>query len=235
MAFIKLVYTYILIGLVTIIDSIRVIIALKIRGNSVFYRYAYNWSKKLVKIVGINLIIEGKENLVKGENYVYISNHTSIMDIPVMIYGLKDNIRIIYKKELEKLPIFGRGIKVSPYIPVSRGDGMKSMHSLNEANKAMQENSSILIFPEGTRSQDGEIGEFKRGAFILAAKANKKIVPVTIIGTNNILAKGSIKANSGKVKLIISKPIEIAQDMNKPQMLQFISNVRQTICENKAK
>jgi 1-acyl-sn-glycerol-3-phosphate acyltransferase len=232
MAFLRFLYVFIIISVISIYDSIRVIVGLKLHGVKVFNNYAVNWARKLVKYMGIDLQVEGQENIVPGENYVYISNHSSMIDIPVTLYGINDNIRIIYKKELEKLPIFGIGLKLSPFIAVSRGDGKKSMESLNKANKAMQENMSILIFPEGTRSLDGQIGEFKRGAFILALRANKKIVPVTIIGTNKLLPKGSLKAHKGIVKLIIGKPIEINANMSKPQMLQFISSIREEICEN---
>lgn len=235
MAYIRYFYILILISLISIVDSIAVIIALRFKGASVFHERAVNWARKLVKNLGIDLKVFGADNLIAGENYVYISNHSSMIDIPVMLYGIKDDIRIIYKKELEKIPIFGIGLRKSPFIAVSRGDGKKSMESLNNANKAMQENSSILIFPEGTRSVDGEVGEFKRGAFLLALKANKRIVPVTIIGTNKILPKGSLKAIRGEVKLIVGEPITIDPNMNKPQMLQFITNIRQEICDNKVR
>ncbi len=235
MAFFRIIYILIIILFFSIIDSIRVIIALRLHGPVIFHNYAVNWARKLVKYIKIDLRVEGEENLVPGENYIYISNHTSLMDIPVVLYGIKDNIRIIYKKELEKLPVFGRGLKVSPFIAVSRGDGKKAIESLNAATKAMQENMSILIFPEGTRSPDGNIGEFKRGAFVLALKANKKIVPVTLVGTNKLMPKGSLKAHSGIVNLIIGKPIEINANMNKPQMMQFINSIREEICQNKMK
>jgi len=156
-----------------------------------------------------------------------------LLDIPVLIYGLDDNVRIIYKKELENIPIFGWGMKQSPFIPVSRGDGGESMKSLNEAISAMKESKSILIYPEGTRSVDGTLGEFKRGAFVLAEKAGKKIVPVTVIGTNKILPKGTTKILKGaKVRIIISEPMELPAERHKRAMMVYIDTIRSIILDN---
>ena len=190
----------------------------------------------MVSIMDIDLEVIGKENLVKDENYVYVANHSSLLDIPVLIYGLDDNVRIIYKKELEKLPIFGWGMKQSPFIAVSRGDGAGSMKSLNEAITAMKGNKSILIYPEGTRSLDGKLGEFKRGAFVLAEKAGKKIVPVTVVGTNKVLAKGTTKAAKGiKVRIIISPPMDLPEERHKRAMMAYIDSIRSIILDNLSK
>ncbi len=225
-------YTISKIILVTIIDTARAMFAIYTKGSDSFHKYSVNWSRKLLKIAKIKLEVHNQEVLNPNENYVYISNHSSMIDIPAVLYGIKDNIRIIYKKELEKIPIFGAGLKRSPFIAVSRGSGKGSMQSLNDAVTAMQENKSILIFPEGTRSETGELGEFKRGAFLLAEKANKKIVPVTIIGTSKLLKKGSANFKSGLVKMIIGQPVELPEERNKVVMQKFIISLREQIEEN---
>lgn len=206
-------------------------------GNSDLYlKSAYKWAEKVIKLLKINLKISGKELLNADSNYVYISNHLSLIDIPVLTYGLNDNIRIIYKKELEKIPLFGLGMKYSPFIPVSRDGGADAKKTLASAIDAIKENKSILVFAEGTRSKDGSLGEFKRGAFLLAEKSGKQIVPVTIKGTNLVLPKGKYNYKKGvTVEIIISAPMDLPEVKNKKTMADFIQEVRDTIYQNTLK
>lgn len=229
-------WTVIRAGLSTLFYSIYTVFKGRGGNSDAYHLYAVEWGKQMVRIMDIDLEVTGKEYLTKGENYVYVANHSSLLDIPVLIFGLDDNVRIIYKKELEKIPIFGWGMKQSPFIPVSRGDGAGSMKSLNEAIATMKENKSILIYPEGTRSLDGKLGEFKRGAFVLAEKAGKKIVPVTVVGTNKVLAKGATKAEKGvKVRIIISQPMDLPEERHKRAMMSYIDNIRSIILDNLSK
>lgn len=223
-------------GLSTLFYSIYTVYRGRGGNSDAYHHYAVEWGKQMVNIMDMDLEVIGKEHLSPDENYVYVANHSSLLDIPVLIYGLDDNVRIIYKKELENIPIFGWGMKQSPFIPVSRGDGGESMKSLNEAISAMKESKSILIYPEGTRSVDGTLGEFKRGAFVLAEKAGKKIVPVTVIGTNKILPKGTTKILKGaKVRIIISEPMELPAERHKRAMMAYIDTIRTIILENLTK
>ncbi len=206
-------------------------------GNSDLYlQTAYKWAEKVIKILKIKITVNGKELLNKNSNYVYISNHLSLIDIPVLTFGLNDNFRIIYKKELEKIPLFGLGMKYSPFIPVSREGGAEAKKTLSSAIEAMKENKSILVFAEGTRSKDGTLGEFKRGAFLLAEKAEKQVVPVTIKGTNLVLPKGKFNYKKGvNVEIIISAPMDLPEIKNKKTMADFIQEVRDKIYQNTIK
>ena len=207
-----------------------------LRDSDKYLKNALVWSKQMMRILHLDLEIIGKENQIKGENYVYVANHSSLLDIPVLLYALNDNVRIIYKKELEKIPIFGLGMKYSPFIAVSREGGPGAMKSLNEAIEAMKEDKGILIYPEGTRSKDGTIGEFKRGAFVMAEKAGKKIIPVTIIGTNTIMPKGKFSITKGvKVKVIISPAMPLPEERHKRAMLAYINEIRDIIVANHEK
>lgn len=227
------IYTVIKLAILTVFYSLYSTYKGRGGDSDAYHRSAYVWAKKLIKYLDIRLNITGLENLNKEENYVYIANHTSLIDIPVLVYALNDNIRIVYKKELEKVPIFGYGLKYSPFIAVTREGGAEAMKTLNEGIAAMKENKSILIFPEGTRSQDGKLGEFKRGAFLMAEKAEKKIVPVAVRGTNLILAKGKSRFKKGvNVNVIISPPEELPADRHKKAILEFIAKVREIILKN---
>ena len=121
-----------------------------------------------------------------------------------------------------------------PYIAIKRENPKEARAGLDEAIAAFRENASILIFPEGTRSETGELGEFKRGAFLLAKESGKKIVPVGISGTKDILPKGSLQFNKGDVFVRIGKPIEYKQDMNRVEEKSFINDLRNEIIRLKS-
>jgi 1-acyl-sn-glycerol-3-phosphate acyltransferase len=190
-----------------------------------FYDVARNWCKKMVKIASIQLDIHGIENIKSDENYIFVANHSSLFDIPILQATIPNPFRIMYKKELEKVPFFGLVLKKSPYIVIDRDESKNAMESLNQAIAAIKTGTSVLIYPEGTRSKDGKLQEFKRGAFFMASRAAKPIIPVTIIGTSKILPKGSLEFNEGVIKIIFNPPIEIQNNINRLQEKELMSNI----------
>jgi len=120
---------------------------------------------------------------------------------------MKLNIRFMAKEELGKIPVFGWALKTGGYVMVKRGQNREALQSMLKAVDTLKNGKSIHIFPEGTRSQTGEILPFKRGAFIIAQKAGVPVLPVTIVGSHLITPKKSLKINKGKIRLIIGKPI----------------------------
>lgn len=170
------------------------------------------FSKAILWIAGVKLKVEGRELIDTNEEYIYITNHQSMFDIPILMQAAPSNIRFIYKKSLTKIPIFGWGMYLGGYIPINREDGREAMKSLKHAAVRMKKGISIVIFPEGTRSEDGKLGEFKRGAFVLADEAKAKIVAGTILDSYKILSKGKLKINPGTVKVVFHKPFEYKKD-----------------------
>lgn len=219
-----------LIVIVTVLFAFQEIFQIKIfKLKNLSYKNARVWSKWLLNLCGARLKIEYEDKSDTKESYIYVSNHSSLYDIPAAIFSIKDNIRLIYKKELERIPVFGYCLKVMPYIAIKRENPKEARAGLNEAISAFKENSSILIFPEGTRSETGEVGEFKRGAFFLAKESGKKIIPVGISGTNKILPKGSLSFNKGDVFVRLGKPMEYKQDMSRIEEKNFIEELRNEI------
>ncbi len=190
-----------------------------------FYNVARNWGKRMVEIASIQLDIHGIDNIKSDENYIFVANHSSLFDIPILQATIPIPFRIMYKKELEKVPFFGLVLKKSPYIVIDRDESKNAMESLNQAITAIKTGTSVLIYPEGTRSKDGKLQEFKRGAFFMASRAAKPIVPVTIIGTSKILPKGSLEFNEGVIKIIFNPPIEIQNNINRIQEKELMSNI----------
>ncbi len=190
-----------------------------------FYNTAKKWGLSILRIAGVKLEIIGMENVNPDENYVFVSNHSSLFDIPVLQYALPCNFRIVYKRELEKIPFFGYVLIKSPYIGIVREDSKDAMKGMKQAIEDFQKGASVLLFPEGTRSKDGNLQDFKRGAFMLASKSQKPIVPVTIVGSNKILPKGHYSFEEGLVKVIIHQPVNMPKSGNKKDELEIQNQV----------
>jgi len=151
------------------------------------------WCEWLLKVLGIRIVIVGNNLPPKGQRYVFMSNHQSQLDIPVLEVLLKDyDIRFLAKKSLFKIPFFGWGISALGYIPVEREDPKEGLRSLLACLSAVQSGVSLVIFPEGTRSRTGELLPFKKGGMLIPLKAQVSVCPLAIYGTRDILPKGSL-------------------------------------------
>ncbi|MGB9701703.1 MAG: lysophospholipid acyltransferase family protein [Candidatus Kapaibacteriota bacterium] len=197
-----------------------------------FYKIPPQFGNSILKIAKIKPNIIGIENVDLNENYVFVANHTSLFDIPILQAKIPVNFRMIYKKELEKIPFFGLVLKKSPYISIIREESKNAMESINQAIESIKTGTSVVIFPEGTRSKDGQLQEFKRGAFLLAARAGKPIIPITIIGTDKILPKGKLEFNSGEITVIFDKPIPVNQEISRKEEKELISKIFNIMSEN---
>jgi 1-acyl-sn-glycerol-3-phosphate acyltransferase len=163
---------------------------------------------------------------------VYVSNHASYFDIPAIVAGIPDQIRIIYKKELEMIPIFGWGLKFGKtYIGIDRGNGPKAVKSLEEAVRKIRNGASVILFGEGTRTSDGNLQPFKRGPFNLAMRAGVSVVPVTLIGTYKVFSRHSWRITPGPVTLILSEPIPIPEQSGRDSELALRDRVHDVIAE----
>ncbi len=192
------------------------------------------WAKLILSIFNLKLEISGLEKLDKNTTYIFASNHQSLLDIPILFHTLRDfNYVIIYKKELEKVPIFGKNLVISPFISVDRADPRNAMASIETTLSQMKENDSPIIFPEGTRSKDGKLAQFKRGAFLLASRSKKPIVPISIIGSAQVLPKGTLKIKPrSTVKVILHNPIENSQNMDRNDEKLLMNKVHSVIKES---
>lgn len=167
------------------------------------------WSRINSFFIPVFIRVKGQENIRPGTSYVIVANHQSYFDI-FLIYGwLGVDIKWVMKKELAKIPGLGFGSKKVGHIFLDRSNSRVAMESLNEAKKKLTGGTSVVIFPEGTRSKTGQIGNFKRGAFKLALDLNLPILPVTLNGTGKIWPAGGLDIFPGRSRLIIHKPIDI--------------------------
>jgi 1-acyl-sn-glycerol-3-phosphate acyltransferase len=167
------------------------------------------WSRLNALITPMFVKVTGRQQIEPKQSYVVVSNHQSLYDI-FLIYGwLGVDIKWVMKKELAKIPGIGFGSKKVGHIFLDRSNSRVALESLNEAKRKLVNGTSVVIFPEGTRSQTGQPGPFKKGAFKLALDLGLPILPITISGTRNILPTGTVDLMPGKVTMMIHKPIEI--------------------------
>lgn len=203
------------------------------RGGRTFHWLARTYSKTVLWVSGVKVESVGTENIGKNQSYIYVSNHASGFDIPAVIAGIPDQIRIVYKKELEKIPFFGWGLKYGKtYIAIDRQKGTEAARSLEEAAEKIRTGASVLLFAEGTRTLDGKLQPFKRGAFNLAVKAGVSVIPLTINGSYKILPKKKYRLVPGTVTLVIGKPIEVNKGGGKEEELNLMSEVHKIISKH---
>jgi 1-acyl-sn-glycerol-3-phosphate acyltransferase len=167
------------------------------------------WAKAILGLAGIEVRVEGRAKLDPEQTYIFAANHQSQLDIPVLQGFLEFDFRWLAKKELFQVLVWGAAMRRAGYIPVDRGQGRAAFKSLDEAAQRIAGGTSVVIFPEGTRSPDGRLKPFKAGAMVLAIKAGVKVVPLGISGTYEVLPKGKLLAQKrGLVVLRIGEPIE---------------------------
>lgn len=179
------------------------------RTGDFAHRCARVWAWLILKTSGVRVTVSGLERLDRSRSYVFAANHQSIYDIPIVFTALPFQLRIVAKQSLGRIPFMGWHLHLAGHLLVDRsrpGAGVvKKMARLVGAHH------SLIVFPEGTRSTDGTIQRFKGGSFALAVEAGLPVVPMTIIGSRQVMTKGQLTVRPGSVTLTIHDPIETAQ------------------------
>ena len=221
--------------IVTIITSISIILILPIAGNAHWGNIpAMIWSRILCTLSLVRVKVQGNENIDSKASYILVANHQSIYDIPLVYGWLNNNFKWIMKKELRRLPIIGKTCELMGHIFIDRSHPMRAKQSLEVAKKNLKQGeSSIFLFPEGTRTRNGKIQRFKRGAFTIARDLHLPIVPVTIIGAYDALPKGLNYITPGTIQMIIHSPIDTTH-LNDENLNEMVDKVKNTI-ESKLK
>lgn len=218
--------------LVTAFMSIMAILASFItEGGDTPHKVGRIWAKCILALSNIKVTVKGLSNLDPGGPYIYMPNHMSNLDIPVLQAYLPVQFRWLAKAELFKIPIFGYAMKRAGYISIDRSDRKSAIESLNTVAKIIRDGVSVVIFPEGTRSSTYDIQPFKKGGFFLAVDSGAPIIPVIIHGTGRIMPKKQISIKPGNVTLEILKPIE-SSDYTRKTKNDLIKKVRHVILES---
>ena len=189
-----------------------------------------HWSRGILKVTGVSLSVEGLENIPKDTPCVFVGNHRSYYDIPLLLASLDKPHGILAKEELEKIPLLNRWMKLLGCVFVKRDDIRASVKALNDATAIVESGRSFVIFPEGTRykGEEGGAGEFKAGAFRIAIKTGVPVVPVAISGARGLFEGHGLRATPGDIRVRILPAIQTA-GMSKAEQKQLPDAVRQTI------
>ncbi len=170
------------------------------------------WAQKILRAARCPVRLVGVEGVDPDAPQILVSNHESWFDVFALHASLPGRLRFVAKKELEKIPIFGTAFVACGHVTVDRGDRGSAIESLaRAATKINSDSSSIVVFPEGTRSPTGDLRRFKKGAFVLAIQAQVPIVPVAVIGTRDIMPKGAWTVKPGPIEIRIGEPIPVEE------------------------
>jgi len=192
------------------------------------------WGRTLLFGARVKVTVKNPDNIDPSRSYIYMSNHQSNFDIPVLLAYLPVQFRWLAKVELFRIPIFGFAMQRAGYISIDRSDRKSAILSLKHAAEIIRGGVSVLIFPEGTRSLDGNIRSFKSGGFILAIDSGVPIVPVIIHGTWPIMPKDRLRIRPGNVVLEIEKPVETSL-FSRRDKADLMEKIRQIITESHEK
>jgi 1-acyl-sn-glycerol-3-phosphate acyltransferase len=205
---------YIFCSLYTLIaGSIALILALVFRWPSVLYAAADLAVAVALALVGLRYEVEGAEHIDPHRPSVYAVNHTSNVEPPVLYMVLRAlhwRRQILYKAELHNLPVLAQGFDFVGFVPIQRGNREQSQRAIEQASQRIRAGYSFLVFPEGTRSRTGELLPFKKGASILAIRAQAPLVPMAIVGARSAMRKGSFIISPVKIRIRIGEPVPTA-------------------------
>ena len=189
-----------------------------------------HWSRGILKVTGVSLSVEGLENIPKDTPCVFVGNHRSYYDIPLLLASLDKPHGILAKEELEKITLLNRWMKLLGCVFVQRDDQRASVRALNDATAIVESGKSFVIFPEGTRykGEEGGAGEFKAGAFRIAVKTGVPVVPVALTGARALCEGNGNLCHPGSVHIKVLSPIR-TEGMSKAEQKQLPDAVRQAI------
>ena len=175
------------------------------RRGRVAHRCARAWARLILATTGVRTSARGVERVDRGVSYVFVSNHQSIYDVPVLFAALPLQLRIIAKASLGRFPVLGWHLRWTGHLLVDRARA--GAGALKQVARMMRRGHSLIVFPEGTRSADGRVGRFRRGLFLLAIDAGLPVVPVAVAGTRRVMRKGRLTTRPGDVTLVVHPPV----------------------------
>jgi 1-acyl-sn-glycerol-3-phosphate acyltransferase len=220
-ATLKLLFVYTALG--PLAGIIGMPYSLLVRDISRLYRVAMWIANAGVRAAGIRIEITGLEHVPAGQQCIFMCNHVSNLDPPVVLPLLPGRCSVLLKKELMRIPILGTAMKMGKFVPVERGHRREAAQaSVAAAADALRSGLNILVFPEGTRSKDGRLSIFKKGPFFLAHQTLAPIVPIALSGTERMMRKGSVAITPGVAKVKLLPAIDPSQYETREELLKAV-------------
>ncbi len=193
------------------------------RTGDAGHRCARTWSRWILKTTGVRVQVAGLERLDPARSYVLASNHQSIYDIPILFASLPLQLRIVAKESLGRIPFLGWHLRRTGHLLVDRRNPGADI--VQKMTRLVGEQHSLIVFPEGTRSVDGQVARFKKGSFLVAIDAGLPVVPVSLRGSRHVMRKGQLTVRPADVRLTIHEPLP-TRGTTREQVLEFAERVR---------
>jgi len=200
------------------------------RSPAVLYKLGRFGIAVALFLSGTRVVVEGREKLGDARNTVVMPNHVSHLDAPVLFEALGIDFKAVAKKEIFKIPFLGHVLRFAGFIEVDRKDRTQARQALDRAAASLRDGNCFLIFPEGTRTRTGELGPFKRGAFVAAIEAGSRVVPAVLQGVGELMPRGRLRMRPGTVRLRLLDPVS-AQSYSYDDRERLAEDVRGRIAE----
>jgi len=181
------------------------------RTGSMVHSIGAFWCRIILALSGVRVKVDGVENIPKGGPVIFLSNHQGAFDIPALQGYIPVQFRWVAKKSLFRIPVIGWTMSLAGYIGIDRENAAEAMRNIEEASGKIRAGTSVLVFPEGTRSDSGALLPFKRGAFVLVSKSAVPVVPVAIQGTRDIMKRGRYSIHPSRVRISFGAPLEAGE------------------------
>ena len=210
---IRLLAVLLVIGPITVWHAVRILWAMAWKSPRlpcVCADVPRSWSRTLLSVCGVRVVLENEEVIDPERAQILVANHQSWFDVLALAGHLPGGYRFVAKKEIEKAPLFGPSLRRCGHIYIDREDRAKALESLARAREILEkERPTVIMFPEGTRSRDGRLQRFKKGAFVLGIQTGVEVVPAAIIGSREVMPKGTLKIRPGTITVRFGEPIPV--------------------------
>lgn len=220
---------YVTVALFVLVTApIGMLLAMTFGWIDLLYVFGHTGAALGMGLAGIRIKVAGREHVPPGRSAVFCANHQSNVDPPVLFRAVHPRLRVLYKHEIDRIPLLARAFRMAGFIPINRHNREAALRSIEQGAQSLREGHSFLIFPEGTRSKTDQLLPFKKGGFRMAMKAGAPIIPVAISGGRAAMVKGSAIIRPVTFTVRIGTPVE-TRDADVEQRDEIIERVRQQI------
>ncbi|HKF66712.1 MAG TPA: lysophospholipid acyltransferase family protein [Vicinamibacterales bacterium] len=213
---------------VLVTAPIGMLLALTFGWTDLLYVFGHAGAQMAMTLVGIRFKVAGRENLPQGRAAVFCANHQSNVDPPVLFRAVHPRLRVLYKQEIDRIPLLARAFRMAGFIPIDRHNKESAMRSIEMGANALRAGESFLIFPEGTRSKTDQLLPFKKGGIRMAIRAGAPVVPVAISGGRAAMVRGSFIIRPATLTIRVGRPVE-THDIDVEHRDVLIERVRHEI------
>jgi len=220
-ALLKMLFVYVTLG--GLAGVVGIPYSLIIGNLRLLYRVGMGIARLGVRAAGVHVEVSGREHVPAGVSCMFLANHVSNLDPPILFPALPGQASVMLKKELMRIPVLGTAMRMARFVPVDRGGSREAAQaSVAGAAEAIRSGLHFLIFPEGTRSRDGRLSTFKRGPFYLAMETGTPVIPIAISGTQRLMRKGSARIYPGVVQVRMLEPIWPAEFETREELMRAV-------------